>query len=99
LVDAVRLPVLAGESGAVATGCSCNVCAGVVCSVCPTAAAASAISDSGLCDVVIVGGSPLLQAIEQKIAPRRGKNGLPNSEDLHVWQQKHCSVACQCCPS
>jgi len=84
LVVVVRLPPPAGESGAAATGCSCSVCAGVVCAVC-AAAVASAISDSGLCDVVIVvGGSPLLQAIEQKMAPRRGKKGLPSSDDLHV---------------
>lgn len=35
-----------------------------------------------------VGGSPLLQAIEQKMAPRLGKNGLPSNEHLQVLQEK-----------
>lgn len=46
-----------------------------------------------------VGGSPLLHAIEQYMAPRLGKNGLPKSDVWQVWQQKQLSVACQCCPS
>lgn len=46
-----------------------------------------------------VGGSPLLQAMEQKMAPRRGKKGRPSSDARHVWQQKQDSVACQCWPS
>lgn len=46
-----------------------------------------------------VGGSPLLQAIEQYIAPLLGKNGLPSSDVWQVWQQKQFSVACQCWPS
>lgn len=61
-------------------------------------AVAAAISDSGCSAaadaesppplsvgvVAAVGGSPLLQAIEQYMAPRRGRNGLPSSDDLHV---------------
>lgn len=31
-----------------------------------------------------VGGSPLLQAMEQKIEPRRGKKGRPRREEWHV---------------
>ena len=46
-----------------------------------------------------VGGSPLLQPMEQKMRPRRGRNGRPSSELRQVWQQKQPSVACQCCPS
>lgn len=46
-----------------------------------------------------VGGSPLLQAMEQKMAPRRGRKGRPSREAWQVWQQKQSSVACQCWPS
>lgn len=56
----------------------------------------------GVCafeSVLGVGGSPLLHPIEQKMSPRRGKNGLPSSDVRHVWQQKQPSVACQCWPS
>lgn len=88
LVD-VRLPPLAGESGAVTTGCCCR-CVGfglavaaaeVVVVVVVTAAkeVVAAVSDSrreaataavappsgSVLVVAVVGGSPLLQAIEQ----------------------------------
>lgn len=43
-----------------------------------------------------VGGSPLLHAIEQNIAPRLGKNGRPSNEQWHVLHEKQLSVACQC---
>lgn len=35
-----------------------------------------------------VGGSPLLQAIEQKMAPRLGRNGRPSREQRQVLQEK-----------
>lgn len=43
-----------------------------------------------------VGGSPLLHAIEQYMAPLLGKKGRPRSDVWQVWQQKQLSVACQC---
>ena len=45
------------------------------------------------------GARPLLQPMEQKMRPRRGRNGRPSSDARQVWQQKQPSVACQCWPS
>lgn len=42
---------------------------------------------------------PALQDREQKICPCFGKKGRPSRERLQWAQQKHSSVACQCCPS
>ena len=44
----------------------------------------------------VVGGSPLLQAMLQYMAPLRGKKGRPRRDVRQVAQQKHASVACQC---
>lgn len=42
---------------------------------------------------------PALQDREQKICPCFGRKGRPSRERLQRAQQKHSSVACQCCPS
>lgn len=46
-----------------------------------------------------VGSDPRLQALEQKIRPRRGRKGRPRRARPQRLQQKQRSEACQCWPS
>lgn len=46
-----------------------------------------------------VGSDPRLQALEQKIRPRRGRKGRPSRARPQRLQQKQRSEACQCWPS